>query len=138
MTTEAFVRAYEKREIGSYRVEPELQSAWLRAHNIQHLKDLPKLRTFLVPSRIGFARIDWKTLGKHLSRKWLAADQIVREAQLRASSIHVALDYLRNDVGVANVHRFLCPLPINMAIRSALQTWARQWAEDDPPDEMCG
>ena len=130
----AITRAYEKPQTKAYRVEVQLQRTWLRAWGIQQLGDLAKLPALIVPSRVRFVRIDWDALAKYLSRKEIAADPIVREAQTRGS-LHSALEYLRRDVGVANVHRFLRLLPINEEIRLALQMWARKWAEDGPLDE---
>ena len=126
--SDIFVRGYEKPAIESYRVESQLQSGWLRARGIQRFGDLARLPTQIVPGRVGFFRIDWDALAGHLARKKMAAEPIIRKAQTRIRSLHTVLDYLRHDVGVANVHRFLRPLAVNRQIRGALRTWARQWA----------
>ncbi len=124
------VRAYEKPEVQAYRLEPELRRIWLAANGIEDIEDLKKLPTLLLPSRVTFVRINWEKLAKHLSRKGFSPERIIEEARARSSSIHAALQYLRWDIGVANVHRFLIPLPINRVMRKALVAWARRWAEE--------
>jgi hypothetical protein len=123
------VRAYQKPEIRSYRVEVELRKPWLHRQGIQKLTDLQKLHGLLVPSRIRFVSIDWHALARQLSRKGVAPDPIMKEAQRRAHSIHRALHYVRSKGGITNAYRLLVPLPINRKIQSALITWAHLWSQ---------
>ena len=121
------VRAYEKPELNSYRVEVEFHGRWLREHGVRRLHDVPRIANLVWPHRVWFARPDWARLAAHLSRKGLPTQKILVEAQSRARSIRKLLDYLRRDVGLLNVHRFLRPLSINRAIRNAARTWSECW-----------
>jgi hypothetical protein len=125
--SQTMARAYEKPEISSYRIEIELHSSWLRTQGLKTLEDLSKLPLLLSPGRIQLVEIDWDLLAVHLSRKGLGTENIVGEAQSRAYSIHRALDFLRNEVGLQNVRRFLRPLRMNRTVRHALRTWAKSW-----------
>jgi len=125
--SQTMARAYEKPGISSYRIEIELHSSWLRKQGLRNLADLSLLPPLLSPGRIQLVEIDWDLLAVHLSRKGLATESIVGEAQSRAYSIHRALNFLRNEVGLQNVRRFLRPLRINRTIRHALRTWAKSW-----------
>lgn len=125
--SQTMARAYEKPEISSYRIEIELHSGWLRKQGLRNLVDLSELPVLLSPGRIQLVEIDWDLLTTHLSRKGLDAENIVGEAQSRAYSIDRALEFLRNEVGLQNVRRFLRPVRINRTIRDALRTWAKSW-----------
>jgi hypothetical protein len=121
------VRAYARGETDSYRVELELHSSWLRRYGIAQLEDLAQLPALLFPAHIRFVTIDWHRLEAHLSRKGRSAEHTLAECQKREKSLQRATSYLRDEVGLHNVHRFLRPLKINRAIREALVTWARAW-----------
>ena len=125
--SETMVRAYDKPEIGAYRVEIELHSSWLRKNGLKNPGDLSKLSSLLFPGRFQFARIDWDSLSAHLSRKALPAEMIISRARTQASSLSRALEYLRVEVGLSNVHRFLRPLKINRSIQKQLHAWAYRW-----------
>jgi hypothetical protein len=56
--SETMVRAYEKPEISSYRIEIELHSSWLRKQGLKNLADLSKLSVLLSPGRIQLVEID--------------------------------------------------------------------------------
>lgn len=120
--SDTMIRAYDKVEIPAYRVEIEL-----RRHRITNLADLPNLDALLSPARVSFARIDWTLLADHLSRKKLPVEKILTQVQSYAFSMHRALAFLRSEVGLHNVHRFLRPLEINDVIKEALVAWARMW-----------
>jgi hypothetical protein len=122
------VRAYEKDEIPSVRVEIEFHSSWLRKHGIANLNDLEQLAALTVPGRVKFARLDWATLFTFLSRRGFPAHKIITRARLHAHSIPRAMQYLRDEVGLRNVRRFLRPLKINHAIRGALKNWLSCWS----------
>ncbi len=125
------IRCYSKPEINAYRVEVELHSNYLRGHGLVNIWDLPRLAEVITPACISFVEIRWDSLTQHLLRRKLPADQIINEVQSRAHSLHRVLAYLRTQVGVANVHRFLRPLPINRIVTGALFAWARRWAQGD-------
>jgi len=121
------VRCYEKPEMKCYRVELELHSWWLRENQLAKPEDVSELASLLLPGRLQFVRIDWDALSEYLSRKGLPAETIIREARSRAKSLGRALGYLRSDVGLCNVHRFLRPLRINSTIEQQLRAWADAW-----------
>lgn len=125
--SETMVRAYEKSEIPSFRLEIELHSAWLRKNRLQDVADLAKLSVLLMPRRIQFASIDWEQVACRLSTKGLRPETLIEEAQENAHSIHNALRYLRDEFELDNVHRFLRPLRLNRTVREALHTWANHW-----------
>lgn len=125
--SQTMVRTYEKPEISSYRIEIELHSGWLRKQGLRNLTDLSELPVLLSPGRFQFVEIDWDLLAVHVSRKGLDADNLVGQAQSRAYSIQRALEFLRNEVGLQNVRRFLRPLQMNRTVRQALRTWAESW-----------
>lgn len=120
-------RAYHKAETGAYRIEVELHARWLRAHGIRTPGELPNLADLLLPGRLQFVRIDWIALAAHLSRKGLPTESIVSRARSRASCLSGALEYLRDEVRLSNVHRFLEPLTINRPMQRQLSAWAARW-----------
>jgi hypothetical protein len=124
------VRAYAKDSISAYRVESEMRRDWLNHHQIRRTGDLASLVDLIVPGRVQFARVDWPALTRHLSAKSIVSDGILREARARGASIHETLRYLRKTVGMANLYRFLRPMPVNKTIQKALEDWATQWVRD--------
>jgi hypothetical protein len=120
------VRCYEKSEFGCFRVEPELHSPWLRKFGIKRPSDLSKLSSLLDSRRIKFVSVNWGLLSEHLRRKGHAPSAI---ADIRSAdrSIHRILRYLRDEVGLVNVHRFLVLLPINNEIHRELFAWGNKW-----------
>jgi hypothetical protein len=121
------VRAYAKDSISAYRVESELRREWLSHHQIRRSGDLASLVDLIVPGRVQFVRVDWPALTRHMSAKSIAPDGILREARAREASIHETLRYLRTRVGMANLYRFLRPLPVNKEIQKAVEDWSSQW-----------
>lgn len=124
--SDTMVRAYKKPEIHSYRVELELHAAWLLRFGLTQPRDLSKLPQLLCFSRIRFVAIDWDALRDHLRRKGHPAS-VLNGVQSQARSIHRVLNLLRSEFGLANVHRFLSPLPINTEIKRQLEKWANRW-----------
>jgi hypothetical protein len=120
-------RGYHKSEIDAYRLEIELHSAWLRSNGIRNPEDLSSLPHLLMPSRLWFVRIDWGSLKARLSRKGLPVGRILCRTRSKASCLSRTLEYLRVDVGLSNVHRFLRPLKINNVIQQELKVWADRW-----------
>jgi hypothetical protein len=125
-SSETMVRAYNKPQIESYRVELQLHSAWLRRFGVAAPRHLSKLPAFLCFDRIRFAAVDWQRLAEYLKRKGYP-DSAITKAQAQAYSIHRTLNFLREQFGLVNVHRFLRPLPVNSVIRQQLEKWATRW-----------
>ena len=124
--SDTMVRAYKKPETGSYRVEVELHSAWLRRCGLTQPSDLCQLPRLLCFGRIRFVAIDWDALADHLQRKGYPAST-VNHARTEDHSIHRALRLLRREIGLVNVHQFLRPLRINTTVRQQLKEWASGW-----------
>jgi hypothetical protein len=122
------VRAYDKPETASYRIEIQLHSPWLRKYRVTSACDLPKLARLLCPARIQFVEIDWNRLALCLRRADPSGVSLNR-ARKYEPSIHRLLAFLRSEAGLVNVHRFLLPLRINHLIRHKLENWAQQWLE---------
>lgn len=124
------VRAYPKPEVNAYRVELQLNSAFVRRHSIYELADLCRLPSMIFPSHILFVAINWKRLSSYLlGTKEAAAKVLLSETQKRGKALHQALLYLRA-AGIRNTHRFLLPLSINHDVERALQLWGRQWKKE--------
>jgi hypothetical protein len=121
------VRAYEKEQTHSYRLELELRSGWLRRYEIAQVRDLQKLPALLVPTHMCFVRMDWEQLEDYLKLRFSHAAKIIAKC-CREPSFPSLASYLRDELGVVNLHRFWRPLPINRSIKEALVDWGRQWA----------
>jgi hypothetical protein len=121
------VRAYKKPETGCFRVEVELHSAWLRKNKLNTSEDLSRLSDLLIPDRLCFVEIDWEFLSAHLSKKGLPAKALIKRAQSKADSLGRVLSFLRHEVGLSNVRRFVRPLEINKPIQRQLRAWAERW-----------
>lgn len=121
------VRCYRKPEVEAYRVELEVHSPLIRKHGLQSLEALRRLPALLYPAHLQFMRLDWVALYNHLLRRRLPAKKILREAKSYAWSIHGLMGFLRHELGLRNVHRFLVPLEMNEQIRLALENWSRRW-----------
>jgi len=118
------VRCYEKEEVDSYRVEPELHSPILR-NKISTLDDFDVLPILIYPKHFQFVDIDWDHLERHLRRKGHAR-ALIAGAQQRGKSISRLRLYLGKH-GVTNPHRFLKPHPLNKKIDRALTRWVRHF-----------
>lgn len=121
------VRAYEKSEIPSFRVEIELHSSWMRKNGVRSLEDISKLGSLLPSARIKFVEIDWVSVRTHLLRAGESGTKTISQAKSRVSSIHQTLSYLRKEAGLSNVHRFLRPMRLNGNIWNELRAWSDQW-----------
>ncbi len=122
-----FVRCYPKEELGAYRVELELHSAWLRMHHIHTLRQMRCLPNLVFPKHFRFAQIGWDLVQTTLLRWRLPDKRILRLAQLRAGRIHRVLNYLGQVVGLTNVHRFLQDMALTDEVRAEFQRWSRRW-----------
>lgn len=124
-----FVRAYRKPGIRAYRVELQLQNSWLRKHDIRHLNDLVRLPMLVVPEHFRFVKINEEALVAHLGHRRLQVSCTLRRVR-QADSLHEALSYLREGVGLCNTHRFLRPLKITQALHIAGKNWREEWERD--------
>jgi hypothetical protein len=120
------VREYNKREIGCYRVEIELHSAWLRRFEIETPADLARLPNLLCFKRIKFVEIDWDALSDYFYNKGRSSSAL-KHPRLQTHSIQQALRALRHGTGLVNVQRFLRPLPLNVAVKEELRRWSARW-----------
>lgn len=123
--TGKLVRCYWKKELGVFRVEPELHSSLLR--NISTLDDFPYLPDIVYPKHLQFVEFDWRRLEQHLSKRPPdESSRIIAGAKRRAVSIRRVRRYLHKH-GVVNIHRFLVPLSMNDEVSRALDRWARHF-----------
>jgi hypothetical protein len=124
---EKLARCYWKQEANAFRVEIELHSAWLRRYGILTLKDLRKLPCALFPNHIRLVDVDWAALRSYLSARRLNSSVIIEQAKARGESIHAVLGFLRNPIGVPNMHRFLITVPPSHEIFQSLKNWSRKF-----------
>jgi hypothetical protein len=123
--TGKLVRCYWKKELGVFRVEPELHSSLLR--NISTLDDFLYLPDIVYPKHLQFVEFDWRRLEHYLSRRPVdESRRIIAGAKRRAASLQRVRRYLDKH-GVANVHRLFVPLAMNDEISRALDRWARRF-----------
>ena len=125
--SDTLIRCYLKPSVSAYRVEMELHGSWLRRKNVLKLKDLRRLPDLLYSNHIRFVQFDWVALARHLRHKGLPANRILQAARTEARSIHRLMQYLRQEVGVQNVHRFLVPLDESAEVFEALKEWVQRW-----------
>jgi hypothetical protein len=122
--SDKLVRCYRKDNVNSFRVELELHSRLLRRNGIVVFADLRRLPNLLFPRHICFVRLDWAALVRHLSRRGLDSCQIVQRARTEHRSLYAAMTFLRTNVGVRNVHRFLRTIPPSGAVFDLLKEWS--------------
>jgi len=120
-------RCYHKEKLNLFRIELQLNSAWLLQFQVSTLEDVRKLPSLLCPSHIRFVQIDWNRLHQYLSRRGSNADEIIRRAKTLSHSIHQTLSFLRTSAKVPNVQRFLMTTAPTRKIVCALQDWARRF-----------
>jgi hypothetical protein len=125
------IRAYDKPQTGSFRIEVELHSSWLRRHGIRRISDFPRLRALLVPKHFKFVEVDWNKLTKSIRHARENAEEIIRQCRLREASLDRLTAYLRNELGLVNTHRWFRRLPINEEIEKALLAWAQKWVKPE-------
>jgi hypothetical protein len=122
-----FVRCYHKDELDVFRIELQLNSAWLLRFRLRTLEDVRELPNLLCPSHIRFVQTDWTRLRAYLLRRGSNADEIIQRAKAASLSIHGVLKFLRTIVKVQNAHRFLVTTAPTRQILRALITWAEQF-----------
>jgi hypothetical protein len=133
--SEIMARAY-RRPDESFRMELESHSGWILRHGISKVEDLERLPTLLLPKHASFFAVDWQRLRAHLSRKEsTTADRVVARCRENATSLHGLLNYMRKDIGVKNVRRFLRPHLLNEQIGAAARQWARRWNQTSESDD---
>ena len=130
-----FVRSYDKKEIHKHRTELQLQLRFLQKHGLSSISDLPNLTNILPAHHIFFARLSQSKLNAALQNAGLPARQRQRTARivggLEKKSLLAALQFLRREVGLTNVHRLLEPLePQNQLVRDALSKLAGDWRSE--------
>ena len=127
--SEIMARVYAKP--GRFRAEIEAHSRWLLSRNVSNLEDLARLPALLLPKHLAFFNVNYQRLHAHLSRKdQSSADRIVAQCREHATLLHGLLKFMREDVGLKNVRRFLQPLPLNEGIKRAAFEWAEEWSND--------
>jgi hypothetical protein len=120
------VRCYQKANLGAYRVEIQLNSCWMRKHDVRSFQDLRILSALLIPNHFRFVRLDRRAIENYLARTRFTRhppDRAISEPR----SIHAELKRLRNRLGVVNGHRFLRELPETRGIRRKFQSWCNRW-----------
>jgi hypothetical protein len=122
-----FVRAYQKEEVDSYRVELELHSQFLNREDISALGDFDFLQNAIYPRHFQFVDVDWDRLERHLRQK-RHGRSLIAGARKRGNSLSRVRRYLRRH-GIRNFHRFLVPLAINKKIDRAFTRWIRKFEE---------
>lgn len=122
------IRIYDKAETNRFRVELELHSQWLRRHGVRQTSDFWRLPALLVPQHFEFVEVDFNKLSKFLRHTGRDAEEIIAACRLREGSLNRLKTFLKH-VGLANIHRFIRPLPINQEIEKALHAWGKQWLE---------
>jgi hypothetical protein len=122
--SDKLVRAYEKPEVGAYRIELEFHPRLLRREQILTLDDLDDLADLICPQHFQFVEVDWQRLQRQLKKLGSLGKYVLAGAQKRANSLSRVRRFLRRK-GIVNFHRFLVPLPINSEVNRALGKWAR-------------
>jgi len=125
-----FVKSYFKEVIGAHRVELELRRPFLKKYRIKDVFDFHRLAPILPRHHLWFAHIDTHELGLHLRRQGRGDAKvlrILRGVAQRNWLLDLALEYLRTEIQLTNVHRLLVPEPTNAIIQGAITAWAKQW-----------
>jgi hypothetical protein len=126
-----FVRAYEKANVGGYRVELQLNSEWLRLRDIRELPDLVRLPALIFPKHFKFARLDWDSIEAALLHRSGTQRTALRKAKRKGGSIHAAMRVLSNEGGLANPHRFLRTMRVTGKVRRYFRRWINRWCKSD-------
>ncbi len=121
-----FVRNYFKQRVSAYRVELQLNSGWLRKHEIKNLDDVALVPHLLFERDFSFFEIDWPRLENRFPRNIYCA-ALLRRLKGNEHDLDLLLRSLRGTLGLTNVRRLLKPLPINGVMESAALNCAARW-----------
>lgn len=125
------VRSYWKSNIKSQRVEIEFRGTWLENNGIGSPYDFPRFRSLLLSRQIGFFRVNWPRVARHLRCRHFQWKSLLQQATSRSLCLTDVMHYLRNDADLPNAHRFLVPIATSCLVRSALGAWSRKWLPRD-------
>jgi hypothetical protein len=124
------VRCYFKHQIQAFRVELEMRPRFLKYHGVRDVFGFHKLATILPSRHIHFGTLNEQKLISRLKRMGLSARrerEVLRVVAAMDGDLWPILNYLRNDVQMANTKRLVDPMPVNQIIADALGEWARMW-----------
>jgi hypothetical protein len=124
------VKSYLKSDVGGHRVEFRVRRRFLENYGVTDIYDFRRFVDVLPHRHIRFARFDHQRLRSQLAKKGFNAARTRRTLQQVAemgADLSATLKYLRGDVGLDNVTRFLVPLPENQLVSEALSKWAASW-----------
>jgi len=124
------VKSYNKTEIGAHRVEFEFRSRFLRRYHIDDPFEFARLIELLPHKHISFERINLQKLRDYLRRRGFSDEEIASTCRFVdpcECDTGAALAYLREEVRLSNVRRFLTPSDTNRLVREALKKWCAQW-----------
>lgn len=121
-----FVRVY-RRPSGTFRVELEFHSPWLRQHHIRDCFDFRRIPNLVIPRHLCFYRLDWPAVTRKIRQSLPNPPLALRNLGWGRDDLDGTLRFLRNELSFTNTHRFLVPLALNGRVARALQLWAAQW-----------
>ena len=125
------VKSYLKSgEECGHRVEFRVRRRFLENYGVTDIYDFRRFVDILPHRHIRFAQFDQQRLRNHLAKKGFNAARTRKTLQQVAemgADLSATLKYLRDDVGLHNVTRFLVPLPENQLVTEALSKWAASW-----------
>jgi hypothetical protein len=127
-SSEQFVRAYPKPQVGGFRIELQLNRGAIQKNGLDDLNEWLNLPE-IVTKHVQFYLMDWPRLDRYLVRNLRTAETVFRRAKALESNMDELLRFLQQ-VSVSNPTRFLVPLPVNARILSALGRLRRQWVRD--------
>ena len=125
--SEKLVRCYDKKELATYRVEPELHSPLLRDEHISTLEDFDGLPEVIFPHHFRFVDVDWDRLKRNLTRK-RNSQALISGAQQRRTSLSRLRRYLRRTASRIFI-AFSCLLRLTKRSDRAFTRWIRQFED---------
>lgn len=124
------VKSYAKSEIDAHRLELELRPRFLRRYHIDDPFEFTRLIELLPHKHISFERINLQKLRDYLRHRGFSDEEIASTCRFVdpcECNTGAALAYLREEVRLSNVRRFLTPLETNRLVREALEIWCPIW-----------
>lgn len=125
--SDKLVRVYPKELVDAFRIELEFHSRWLRKHGIDRLKDLRQLPDLIFPAHFRFVDLDWNAVEARVGKWRNVTQKSLDQARRRRGPLHRVLTCLRQDWGLANVHRFLESMKITDEVSNEFRSWAQEW-----------